>query len=649
MSASNSSSAPATKGSPSPPGATLRREVSLGGLTAIVVGAIIGSGIFALAATMGSVAGPAAIIALVLLGVVVILLALPYAELGSAFPITGGPYSLPRRALGNFAGFMMGWGYFLYAFIGTAAIIDVFVEYLGTYVPGLTYSTTFGLTISYLGVLVAVVFLVVFTLINIAGIKWGSVFAVVTTWAKIIPLVLFGVIGLLFLRAGNFTAFGFAPFGWTGVAFAMALTFFAMTGFESGTIPAEEVKDAKRNIWRATVYGVLIVIVIYILVAVAFIGGINWSAVGIPTGDWSATSSLLLNNIANGWGLVILGTVVVAGALISTLGAGGDWVLLQGRMPYAMAKDNLFFKSLARVNPRFGTPAVALIFASVLTGVFLVALPSFPPVALLASITTLIPYAAASLALVVLRRNEPNVDRPFRLPGAWVWAPAAFVVATVLVYWASWPWTLLGVLLMLMGIPLYFLFTQPSFRATAKLLEIGVVTLALVVVGFLMVYAFPASSFTLDGIAGWPVLGTILIFVGIPAYFLTLMFRRTTFRESKATYWIATYVGGIAVISYLGNPFFVYENFLAPPTWPVTIQPMGVINTPWDLVVLVLFGIAMFVWGDRSALRPGEGLQPVSDSAPVAVPGPVAALPVESSAPRTSGTETLPPTPTDGA
>ena len=76
---------------------------------------------------------------------------------------------------------------------------------------------------------------------------------------------------------------------------------------------------------------------------------------------------------------------------------------------------------------------------------------------------------------------------------------------------------------------------------------------------------------------------------------------------------------------------------------------MGVINTPWDLVVLVLFGIAMFVWGYRSALRPGEGLQPVSDSAPVAVPGPVAALPVESSAPRTSGTETLPPTPTDGA
>ncbi len=646
MPAQDGSTSPAA-GAPTASPPKLRREVSLGGLTAIVVGGIIGSGIFALAATMGSVAGPAAIVALVLLGVVVILLALPYAELGSAFPVTGGPYSLPRRALGNFAGFMMGWGYFLYAFIGTAAIIDVFVEYLGTYVPGLTYSTAFGLTISYLGVLVAVVFLIAFTLINITGIRWGSAFAVVTTWAKIIPLVLFGIIGLLFLRAGNFTAFGFAPFGWTGVAFAMALTFFAMTGFESGTIPAEEVKDAKRNIWRATVYGVLIVIAIYLLVAVAFIGGINWSAVGIPTGDWSATSSLLLNNIANGWGLAILGTVVVAGALISTFGAGGDWVLLQGRMPYAMAKDNLFFQSLSRVHPRFGTPAIALIFASVLTGVFLVALPSFPPVALLASITTLIPYAAASLALVVLRRNEPSAERPFRLPGAWIWAPAAFVVATVLVYWASWPWTLVGVLLMLMGIPLYFLFTQPTFRTAAKLLEIGLVTLALVVVGFLMVYAFPTSSFTIDGIAGWPVVGTILIFVGLPAYFLTLMFRRATFFESRAVYWIATYVGGIAVISYIGDPYFIYENFLTPPTWPVTIQPMGIVNTPWDLVVLVVFGAAMFVWGYRSALRPGEEVQPASAAVPRAGPGPIAALPVESSSSHTARADSVVPNRSD--
>ncbi|EQD47192.1 amino acid transport protein related protein [mine drainage metagenome] len=105
------------------------------------------------------------------------------------------------------------------------------------------------------------------------------------------------------------------------------------------------------------------------IVAVAFIGGVRWGALSIAPGDWGSTGSLLLSNVADAWGLAILGTVVVFGALISTFGASGDWVLLQGRMPYAMARDHLFFRSLARIHPRFGTPAVALIFASVLTGV----------------------------------------------------------------------------------------------------------------------------------------------------------------------------------------------------------------------------------------------------------------------------------------
>ena len=176
--------------------------------------------------------------------------------------------------------------------------------------------------------------------------------------------------------------------------------------------------------------------------------------------------------MADGWGLPILAAVVVAGALISTFGAGGDWVLLQGRMPFAMARDNLFLKSMAKVSPRFGTPAVSLVFASVLTGVILVMLPSFPPVALIASITTLVPYAAASLALVVLRRTESAAPRPFKLPAAFVLTPIAFVAATILIYWASWPWTLVGVLLILAGVPQYFLFTNPNFQVRKKFVEV---------------------------------------------------------------------------------------------------------------------------------------------------------------------------------
>jgi basic amino acid/polyamine antiporter, APA family len=608
----------------------LKREVSMLGLTSITVGGIIGSGIFALAATMGSVAGPAAVVALVLLGVVVILLALPYAELGAAYPMTGGPYSLPRRALGNFAGFMLGWGYFLYAFIGTAAIIDVFVEYLGTYWGALiTVNSSGVLSITWPGVGIALVFLAGYTVLNIVGVKWGSIFAIVTTFSKIIPLVLFGLIGLLLLRVDNFTEFGFSPFGWTGIAFAMALGFFAFTGFEAASIPAEEVRDPKRSIPRATILSVAIVTLIYALVAVAFIGGVRWGALSITPGDWGSTGVLLLNNVADAWGLAILGTVVVVGAILSTLGAGGDWVLLQGRMPYAMAKDNLFLKSMARVSPRFGTPAVALVFASVLTGAVLVLLTNFPAVALLASITTLVPYAAASLALVVLRRTDAAAERPFRMPAAWILAPTAFVAATILVYWASWPWTLVGVFAMLGAVPLYFLFTSPKFRTVGRLAELAGVVGALGIVGAWFVYAPPSgATFSgagpyLNGLPILPVLGTAILFIGIPLYFVSLLARKLTYPESKSVLWIATYLGGLGIISYLGDQFFIYENFLtsgSPYNYPITIQPMGLLNMPWDLVVLVAFGLAMFAWGYYSALRLGNPtVGPTPAGAPTAV------------------------------
>ncbi len=509
----------------------------MGGLISITVGGIIGSGIFALMATMGSVAGPAALVGLLLLGGVIVVLALPYAELGAAYPQTGGPYALPRRALGEYAGFLMGWGYFLYAFVGTAAIIDVFIEYLGTYLPGLV--TTSGI-ITWTGIGISLVFLAVFTLLNIVGIKWGSVFAVVSTAAKLIPLLLFAVVGLFFLREGglgNFTDFGFAPFGWTGVMFAMALGFFAFTGFEAAVIPSEEVRNPRRTIPIATIASVLIVTGIYAFVGFTAIASLHWTAVGVPVGAWGQTGGVLPSNLADGWGLAAMGAIVVAGALISTAGAGGDWVLLQGRMPYAMAKDNLFFQKLGEVDHRFRTPAIALVFASVLTAVVLLALPSFPEVVLIASITALVPYGAAALSLTVLRRSDPGTPRPFRLPGASVLAPAGFVLATILIYWASWPWTLVGGILMLAGFPLYYLFRRPNLR------ELGQVA------------------------------------------------------------WVAVYLVGLILLSYHGNPYFVYQNFLP-------IQPIGLYGTPLDLLWLTIFGLAMYAWAYRSAVGSPPGPSP---------------------------------------
>ena len=145
----------------------LKKEIGFFTLLSLGVGGILGSGIFGMPAVMAQVAGPALILAIIITGIITFFLGIAYAELGSAFPISGGPYSLPKLALGNLGGFLMGWGYFLYLFIGTAAIIDIFVIYLGFYVPNLAY----GGTLTPLGITIAVAAIWVFTLINVFGIS----------------------------------------------------------------------------------------------------------------------------------------------------------------------------------------------------------------------------------------------------------------------------------------------------------------------------------------------------------------------------------------------------------------------------------------------------------------------------------------------
>lgn len=506
----------------------LKKELGLLGLTAVGVGGMIGSGIFSLPAVMASVAGPSFLYGLLLTGILVVFLALPYTELGSAFPITGGPYSLPRLALGDFGGFTMGWAYFLYEFIGTAAIIDIFVTYLNYYIPGLAV----GLTLTPPGIAVAIFFLWVWTAMNILGVKWGGMYAIVTTFGKLIPLLLFAGIGLLYLNFANFS--NQFPFGSTAIGLAMSLGFFSFTGFESVVVPSAEVKNPGRNIPLSMLLTVGIVTAVYMFVPFVFTGMINWAGLGLKVGDWVSIGSLSspFANVAGALGLPILAAVAIIGAVISTAGCGGDWVLIQGRIPFAMAADKLFFKSMGKVNEKYGTPVMALVFASILTMITQILIPNFPSVALIASITTLVPYAAAALALPVLRRNRPEVSRPVKIRFPLAVAVVGFVGASIFVYWAAWPWTVVGAVLMILGTPLFYLFKSP--------------------------------------IAG----------------------------ELKRTAWIWVYLIGLAVLSYMGDPFFTFDNFLP-------IGPIGLIHYPYDTIVVAIFSIIIFGWAYKSSVKRG--------------------------------------------
>ncbi len=503
----------------------LKKDIGLWGLVSLGVGGIVGAGVFGLPTLMGSAAGPGLILAVLFVGIIVTLLALIYAELGSAFPVTGGPYSIPRLALGDTSGFVLGWGYFLYAFTGTAYIIDIMVAYAGYYMPVLAN----GLTLLPAGILVAIAATVMFTAVNVLGVRSGTILGIVTTVSKLVPLLLFGFVGIVYLNGGDLSPF--LPFGWGGVGLAMAFGFFSFTGFEAVVIPSEEVKNPSRNIPRAMVITMAVVVGVYLLIAVAFTGLINWSNLSLSNGDWANIINLSspLSDVSKAAGMALLASVITVGAVVSTVGAGNSWILFQGRMPYAMSRDGLFWGPMHRVHPKYGTPYVAIIFASILTIGTEIALPSLPDIVLIASITTLIPYAAASVSLPILRKNQPGASRPFRLPAAMIFAAAGFVLATILAYWASWPWTLVGLVAILVGFPLYLTTGKRRF-------------------------------------------------------------------ELKRQLWLVAYVAGIAVISYLGDPTFIYNNFLP-------IQPIGLILMPYDIVVLTIFSLLVFAWAYISTTR----------------------------------------------
>jgi basic amino acid/polyamine antiporter, APA family len=514
---------------------TLKKELGLLALTSIGVGGTIGSGIFALPAIMGAIAGPSFILAILLTGVIASFVAICYAELGSTFPITGGPYSLPRLAMGDLGGFMMGWGYFIHLFTSTAAIMNVFIVYLGFFVPNLSH----GQTLTPYGSVIAVGLLWMFTIINIAGVKWGGLYAIVTTIGKIIPLLLFGLIGIVSFNSNNFVPF--MPFGLGSITIATAICFWAFLGFEAIVVPADEIKNPKKHIPIAILLTILITTIVYSSVSLGFTSMIDWKYLGLAKGNWKGIGELgfPLSAIAKAHTFKWLALITTIGAIISTAGTAGTWVLIQGRMPYAMARDKLFWKPLSIVSSRFHTPVKALIFATALSSLCIIFVPHFPSIAMIASSVVILPSAAATIALPILRRTKSDVKRAFRLPFHIPISLIGFILCTCLLYWASWPWTLISSLLIFTGYFAFFIFTRKNFQ-----------------------------------------------------------FLRNS--------WIVIYLLGISFISYLAHPDLCFNNF-------INIQPLGILHMPYDLLVLTLFAIMIYLWAYFSNIRFSEKYKVIED------------------------------------
>lgn len=434
---------------------TARRGLGLWMCTALVVGNMIGSGVFLLPATLAPYGGISTIGWLVSTGGA-LCLALVFARLGAAIPRIGGPYAYARAGFGDFGGFIVAWSYWISIWTTNAALAVAIVSYSTVFVPAFGGSPA-------LGGIASVSILWILTAVNVNSVRQAGLVQVATTILKILPLAAIGLFGFFAFDPSHFTPFhpsGGSPI--VAISTTVTLTLWAFLGLESGTIPAGDVVNPTRTIPRATILGTLTAAVIYIVCTVAVMGI-------IAPADLAASNAPFADAATRLWGPVG-GLVIAGGATISCFGALNGWVLLGGQMPRAAALDGLLPERFTRLNRR-GTPVVGLIFSSVVSTVLIAMnfteglLGAFEFLILLATLATLLPYVLSSMTALMLALRERGVAGSGSQIGRMTIASLAFGFSLWAIIGAGPGTVFWGFVLIVLGLPVYAIMRYRSADA----------------------------------------------------------------------------------------------------------------------------------------------------------------------------------------
>ncbi|MDO8121586.1 APC family permease [Isoptericola sp. b490] len=458
----------------------LRRHVGLVGLLFASVGSIIGSGWLFGALNASREAGPAALVSWGLGAVMILLIGLVYAELGTMFPLSGGVVRFPHMSFGSFASYTTGWITWLAA--ATVAPIEVegALQYATKYAPFTARHTVDGSvvhTLTGLGYAVAVVAMAVFVVINYIGVRWFARVNNVVVWWKlaVITLVIVAFVVTAF-HAANFSSQGFTPQGWHGVFTAIATSgiVFSYLGFRQGIELAGETDNPRRNVPIAVIGSVLLTGVLYVGLQAAFIGSLD---PGLITGGWA---NLSFNDdfgplaaVASLLGLGWLAVLLYADAIISPADTGLIYTTVTARLSYAMARNGNAPRGLATTSVR-GVPVVSLLVTFVVGLIIFLPFPSWQQLVGFITSATVLSFGSGPLVLAAMRRQLPERERPFRLPGGHVIPVLAFWSSNLIVYWSGWSivWKLM--VAVLIGLALLVVFevsgSQPplDWRAGAS-------------------------------------------------------------------------------------------------------------------------------------------------------------------------------------
>ena len=448
----------------------LERRLGPFDAAAIIIANVIGGGILFRSPAVAAALPDATwfLLAWVGGGVLAFMGAMAYAELAALRPKAGGEYVYLREAFGPLAGFLTGWTSFVAGFSGAMAASAVFlIVTLDRFIPGVANSTALlaipiprVATVTFsVHTLAASAVIIVAAIIHIRGVGPGRIASNVLTTLKIVSLVVFIGFGL---TAGtgspsNLTQ-SVGPVTMTGLLFAFIPVMFTYSGWNAASYMAEEIRDPGRNVPRALLMGTVAVIAVYLLMNVLYL-------FVIPIGELATLGGKSVLDVVGDRLLGPRAGDIMAIVAILSLAAGiNAWTFAGPRVYFAMARDNAFFKSAARVHPKYKTPAASIIAQAVLA-IVLILTGSLDAIANYVGFAITLFAGTAVAAVFVLRAREPNAPRPFKALG-YPWTPAIFVLVSLAIvvnaFFSDPRVSLTGSVIILAGIPLYYFFTRKN-------------------------------------------------------------------------------------------------------------------------------------------------------------------------------------------
>lgn len=601
--------------------AGLRKTLGLNSLLFLSMGAIIGSGWLLSALAAASVAGPASIISWVVGGVFVLFIALSYAELSGMLPRTGAIVRYPQLTHGSYTGWILGWAYWLTA----TAVAAIEAEAVVTYVGGRYPSTDFEkvshgvVVLGGNGIGFAIGLMLLFTLLNVFGIRllgeWNRWF---TWWKILIPTATFCMLFVAF-KSGNFSAFkgGFAPEGVSNIFVAISTTgiIFSYLGFRQALDYAGEARNPQRDVPLSTILSVVIGIVIYTLLQVGFVGAVVWGKAGVHPGDWAAllTSKWAATPLysalqAAGIGaLATFASLLLYDAGLSPSGTGWIYLGTSTRVAYGTSVNGYAPKPLQRHN-RWGIPWLSLLLALVVGCLFFVPAPSWYKLVGFITSTTALTYIMGGLGVPILRKFAPNLHRPYTLRNHQFWAPVGFLAAVMIVFWSTFSVLVNVYAAVFIGLPLFgwYYCLRKGWSDRLRLGALGAVFLAAWIVisfqsGWVMRTVTPVNP-SAHGFWSFPVydvaMSAAVIFYSVGLWWISNKEGR---QHVASTGWL--------IIMLLA--LFPLEHW----TSAVGAQPSEPVSFAWGSVIAAIVGLVCYFWGVRSGFLTDE-LRDILDNAP---------------------------------